>query len=103
MNVNLKRFSLVLPLAVAMFAQQPAGAEAPQGRFVRVELPGDERTLSLAEVDLGRKATLDAKNLDAAIRTVFVEKRSDTILCIDNQMSGLGNASCGPYTLENTE
>ena len=43
---------------------------------------------------------VDAKNLDVAIRDIFVEKRGDTILCIDNQMSGLGNASCGPYTLD---
>lgn len=43
---------------------------------------------------------VDAANLDAAIRNIFVKKRNDTILCIDNQMSGLGNASCGPFTLE---
>jgi beta-galactosidase len=43
---------------------------------------------------------VDSVNLDAAIRNFFVQKRSDTILCIDHQMSGLGNASCGPYTLE---
>ena len=43
---------------------------------------------------------VDAKNLDKAMRTIYVKKRNDTILCIDNQMSGLGNASCGPFTLE---
>lgn len=43
---------------------------------------------------------VDSVNLDAAIRNIFVQKRSDTILCIDHQMSGLGNASCGPFTME---
>jgi beta-galactosidase len=43
---------------------------------------------------------VDAAELDAEIRTTMVKKRSDTILCIDHQMSGLGNASCGPFTLE---
>ena len=59
MNNIIKRFALVLALAVAMLAQQPASAETQLGRFVRVELPGDGRTLSLAEVEV----FADGKNI----------------------------------------
>ena len=42
----------------------------------------------------------DASDLDKAIRPEYLRERRETILCIDSEMSGLGNASCGPDTLE---
>ncbi|KXX71732.1 glycoside hydrolase family 2 TIM barrel-domain containing protein [Flammeovirga sp. SJP92] len=42
----------------------------------------------------------DAKDLDKACRPAFLQKRKETILCIDAQMLGLGNASCGPKPLK---
>ncbi len=41
----------------------------------------------------------DALDLDKAIRPEFLKKRKETILCIDSEMLGLGNASCGPPTM----
>ncbi|WP_066631664.1 glycoside hydrolase family 2 TIM barrel-domain containing protein [Labilibacter marinus] len=42
----------------------------------------------------------DASDLDKAIRPEYLKKRKETILCIDAQMLGLGNASCGPPPLQ---
>ncbi len=41
----------------------------------------------------------DAADLDQAIRPEFLTKRPETILCIDSEMMGLGNGSCGPPTM----
>jgi beta-galactosidase len=38
----------------------------------------------------------DALDFDQAIRPEFLSKREETILCIDSEMLGVGNASCGP-------
>lgn len=72
MNVSLKKWVMVLPLAAVMFAQQPAGAEAPQGRFVRVELPGDARTLSLAEVEVLENGQNIAQGKNASASSAWV-------------------------------
>ncbi|MEM9339020.1 MAG: glycoside hydrolase family 2 TIM barrel-domain containing protein [Bacteroidota bacterium] len=42
----------------------------------------------------------DASDLDKAIRPEFLEKRKETIVCLDAELLGLGNASCGPKPLE---
>lgn len=42
----------------------------------------------------------DAADLDKAMRPAFLKGRKETILCIDNQMLGLGNESCGPPPLK---
>lgn len=41
----------------------------------------------------------DAKDMDKASRPEFMTSRKETILCIDAEMLGLGNASCGPPPL----
>lgn len=41
----------------------------------------------------------DAAELDMAIRPEYLTKRKETILCIDSEMMGLGNGSCGPPTM----
>ncbi len=41
----------------------------------------------------------DASDLDVAMRPEYLKKRSETILCLDSEMLGLGNASCGPPTM----
>ena len=38
----------------------------------------------------------DAADMDKAARPSFMVKRPEVILCIDSEMQGLGNASCGP-------
>jgi len=42
----------------------------------------------------------DARDLDKALRPAFLKKRKETILCLDAEMLGLGNASCGPIPLK---
>ena len=42
----------------------------------------------------------DANDLDKASRPAFLKSRKETILCIDSEMLGLGNASCGPPPLK---
>ncbi|MDC0584800.1 DUF4981 domain-containing protein [Bacteroidales bacterium] len=41
----------------------------------------------------------DASDLDKVLRPEYLKSRKETILCIDAQMAGLGNASCGPPPL----
>jgi beta-galactosidase len=41
----------------------------------------------------------DAADLDCAIRPEFLTERPETILCLDAEMMGLGNGSCGPPTM----
>jgi beta-galactosidase len=41
----------------------------------------------------------DAADFDKAIRPEHMKKRNETILSIDSEMLGLGNASCGPPTM----
>lgn len=41
----------------------------------------------------------DASDMDKASRPEFMKRRKETILCIDSEMLGLGNASCGPPPL----
>ncbi|GAA4237564.1 glycoside hydrolase family 2 TIM barrel-domain containing protein [Postechiella marina] len=41
----------------------------------------------------------DANDMDNASRPEFMQKRKETILSIDSEMLGLGNASCGPPPL----
>ncbi|MEM6641422.1 MAG: glycoside hydrolase family 2 TIM barrel-domain containing protein [Bacteroidota bacterium] len=41
----------------------------------------------------------DAKDMDHASRPEFLTSRKETILCIDAEMLGLGNQSCGPPPL----
>ena len=72
MNIGLKKWAMILPLAAMMFAQQPAGAEAQQGRFIRVELPGDGRTLSLAEVEVLEKGRNIAQGKKASASSALV-------------------------------
>ncbi len=42
----------------------------------------------------------DALDLIKASRPIFLKDRKETILCIDAEMLGLGNASCGPKPLQ---
>lgn len=42
----------------------------------------------------------DALDLIKASRPAFLKERKETILCIDAEMLGLGNASCGPPPLQ---
>ncbi|KAA3661357.1 MAG: DUF4981 domain-containing protein [Calditrichaeota bacterium] len=41
----------------------------------------------------------DASDLDKASRPAYLKSRKETIVCLDAQMLGLGNASCGPPPL----
>lgn len=42
----------------------------------------------------------DAIDMDNASRPEFMEERKETILCVDSEMMGLGNESCGPPPLQ---
>ena len=41
-----------------------------------------------------------ASDLERAKHTYELKPRRDVILCLDHRQHGLGNASCGPLTLE---
>jgi len=82
-------------------AQSEQAKEAPQGRFVRIELPGRQRTLTLAEVEVKSDGTNVAPRGKASQSTTA--HGGDAARGIDGNKSGSYSAGGQTHTQENTQ